>query len=305
MGISERQQAWTRYWQSGALHSCVGSYDGNYGGAIAAFWHARFVEVTASMRVLDLCTGNGPLPALLLAQFDGRPAPRVDAVDFAEPRPAWENAARIAFHAHTSIEALPFEDGAFDRVYSQFGFEYADTERALSEARRVLAPGGELAFVCHHAGSWLAEVAAEDVSHLDWLAAHDAPAVVATVAAAAAHGGVRAAMADPAFDTLMRALAARARAARIPDALHDAGNTIGGMVELAASRGEVAARDAVDQWRTATEDMRLRSSELIEHALDNDAIDTLAAALRDEGRACDVGELREGDYLVGWTLVSR
>lgn len=304
MGTSERQQAWTRYWQSGALHSCAGSYDGNYGGAIAAFWHARFADVTAEMRVLDLCTGNGPLPALLVAQFDGRPAPRVDAVDFADPRPAWANASRIAFHARTSIESLPFDDAVFDRVYSQFGFEYADTTRALAEALRVLAPEGELALVCHHSGSWLAEVAAEEVSHLDWLAAHDAPGIAATAASAAARGGVAAAMADPAFDALMRGLAARAREARVPDAIHDAGNALGGLVELAAARGEAAARAAIDHWREAIADARLRSSELIEHALDTDAVDALAATLRGAGRGCDVGELREGNYLVGWTIVS-
>ncbi|MEX0900912.1 MAG: class I SAM-dependent methyltransferase [Gammaproteobacteria bacterium] len=305
MGASERQQAWTRYWQSGALHSCAGSYDGNYGGAIAAFWHARFADVTASMRVLDLCTGNGPLPALLLARFDGQPAPRIDAVDFAEPRPAWANADRITFHARTSIESLPFEDAAFDRVYSQFGFEYADTTRALAEALRVLSPNGELALVCHHAGSWLAEVAAEEVAHLEWLTANDAPDIAAAVAPAAARGGIPAAMADTAFDALMRALAARARVARLPDALHDAGNALGGLVELAAARGESAACAAAESWRTAIKDARLRSSELVEHALDADAVNALATMLRGGGRGCEVGELREGDYLVGWTVVSR
>lgn len=45
--------------------------------------------------------------------------------------------------------ALPFADGAFDVVVSQYGVEYAGLE-AFVEAARVLAPGGRLAFLSHY-----------------------------------------------------------------------------------------------------------------------------------------------------------
>ncbi len=42
---------------------------------------------------------------------------------------------------------LPFEDGSFDAVAQQFGLMFIpDKQRALSEARRVLRPGGRLVF---------------------------------------------------------------------------------------------------------------------------------------------------------------
>src|SRR5690606_29905342 len=114
MGTSERQQAWTRYWQSGALHSCVGSYDGNYGGAIAALWRTQFNGLDDNKRLLDLGTGNGPLPALALATLGVATLPHIDAVDLAEPRPPWltsapaEAKARTVFHTGVRMESLPF-----------------------------------------------------------------------------------------------------------------------------------------------------------------------------------------------------
>jgi SAM-dependent methyltransferase len=42
-------------------------------------------------------------------------------------------------------ESLPFPDGAFDAVTSQFGLMFMDRPRALAEMRRVLRPGGGLA----------------------------------------------------------------------------------------------------------------------------------------------------------------
>ena len=302
MGTSERQQAWTRYWQSGALHSCVGSYEGNYGGAVAAFWRARFAGVSADMRVLDLCTGNGPLPALLLEHFGDAPAPAIDAVDFAEPRPAWRAASRVRFHPRVAIERLPFADGTFDRAVSQYGIEYADRDAAAAEVARVLKPGGEAAFVCHHADSWLATVAADEAAHAAWLLGGGVLDATAAVFDAVARGGPQAAVSDPRFDAQMRGLAERVRTARVPDALHAGGETIGQLVELAATRGAPAARAALTQWRARLTDARLRSAELVEHALDRAAVDALVAAL---GRDADVGELHEGDYLLGWTIVSR
>ena len=54
-------------------------------------------------------------------------------------------------------EALPFEDGSFDRVYSWGVLHHTpDTPRAIREAIRVLRPGGDLYVMLYARHSWVA-----------------------------------------------------------------------------------------------------------------------------------------------------
>ena len=54
-------------------------------------------------------------------------------------------------------EDLPFPDGSFDRVYSWGVLHHTpDTERAVREAIRVLAPGGCLTVMLYNRVSWVA-----------------------------------------------------------------------------------------------------------------------------------------------------
>jgi ubiquinone/menaquinone biosynthesis C-methylase UbiE len=54
-------------------------------------------------------------------------------------------------------ERLPFADGAFDRVYSWGVLHHTpDTQRAIAEALRVLAPGGEACIMLYSRHSWVA-----------------------------------------------------------------------------------------------------------------------------------------------------
>lgn len=98
--------------------------------------------------VLDLASGVGE-PALTIARRVGARG-RVAATDIVgamlavTERRAKEAAlddrltARIA-----DMEDLPFEDGAFDHVTCRFGIMFSpDADRALTEIRRVLKPGG-------------------------------------------------------------------------------------------------------------------------------------------------------------------
>ena len=99
-------------------------------------------EVRAGDRALDLGCGEGDFTAEL-ARAGARPV----GIDVA--RAALERAqARhpgLDFRLAPIDGPLPLEDGSFDLVWASEVIEHiADTARWLSEARRVLAPGGRL-----------------------------------------------------------------------------------------------------------------------------------------------------------------
>jgi ubiquinone/menaquinone biosynthesis C-methylase UbiE len=129
-------------------------------------WHAHIAHFTRGateaileaaqarpgMRVLDLASGVGD-PALSLALAVG-PTGRVMATDLgtgmislAEEIAQRKNLKNIEF-SEANAESLPFPDGSFDVVTCRFGVMFfPDQVKALKECRRVLKPGGRVAFV--------------------------------------------------------------------------------------------------------------------------------------------------------------
>ncbi|HZN88627.1 MAG TPA: class I SAM-dependent methyltransferase [Thermoleophilaceae bacterium] len=104
---------------------------------------AEFVRSLGRVeRALDLGCGDGRLTALL-------DAAQVTAADVS---PLALGRARGRLPAHVTLaelapdEALPFDDGAFDLVLCAETIEHVrDVQLLLSEIRRLLRPGGELA----------------------------------------------------------------------------------------------------------------------------------------------------------------
>lgn len=97
------------------------------------------VGIEADLKVLDLCCGQGNTSKALI----GRGC-RVVGLDFS---PAMLTLARDeasdAIFFEGDAQDLPFDDGEFDVVVSNVGVCHVpDQPRALSEARRVLRPGG-------------------------------------------------------------------------------------------------------------------------------------------------------------------
>jgi SAM-dependent methyltransferase len=95
-----------------------------------------------------------------------------------DDRPGSRRDSGIRFE-EGDAEALPFADGSFDTVVSNFGIHHVpDAVRALSEACRVLRPGGRIGFT-----SW-----AVPAANIAWKILFDA---------ISAHGDLEAAKAPP------------------------------------------------------------------------------------------------------------
>lgn len=110
-------------------------------------WPPRVVaaaQVGAGQSVLDVACGTG----ILAREAARRAGPRgVTGLDCNDGMLAVARAREPAVEWRLGrAEALPFEDGRFDAVVSQFGLMFfEDRERALREMWRVLRPGGRLA----------------------------------------------------------------------------------------------------------------------------------------------------------------
>ena len=130
-------------WGSGN-YAAVAERIGQAGEAVV-----QAASVEPGLDVLDVAcgTGNATIPA-------AKAGARVTGLDFA-PR-LLEIARERAADAMVEIDflegdaqELPFEDAGFERVVSTFGHMFApDHQRTASEMKRVLRPGGVIAFAC-------------------------------------------------------------------------------------------------------------------------------------------------------------
>jgi len=107
-----------------------------------------FAQVAEGETVLDVGTGTG-----VVAVTAARRGARVTGLDLTPEliEAARENAG-ISGHGDIAwtegdAESLPYADASFDVVLSQFGHMFAPRpEVAIAEMRRVLKPGGRIAF---------------------------------------------------------------------------------------------------------------------------------------------------------------
>ncbi len=316
-----RVDSWSSYWRGGALHSCAGSFDGNYAGPLRGFWEEQFAQLPDAARVLDACCGNAPLSQLLVGhpRFAQTPL-RVDAADLAAIDPPWiaqlpdATRARISVHPHVDVALLPFDAGSFQLCMSQFGIEYADPA-ALVELARVIESGGRLAALVHHVDGLPVRIAREEVEHADWLAEQQldgiAEALIAPMARSATPEGQAALRGDAdandrraRFNGSMQRLQQRIADSRYPDLLRESADALMAVLQRARLAGESAASQALQAFRESQQQSLLRQRELISHAKDEAQLQVwLAQFPSDESR---VGELGFGNgELAGWSVSLR
>jgi SAM-dependent methyltransferase len=104
---------------------------------------AQAVGATEDMEALDLCCGHGNVAAALVKE-----GAQVTGLDFSLEM---LDMARATVPDARFVEGdamdLPFADATFDAVTIGFGMPHVpDPPRVLAEARRVLRPGGRIAF---------------------------------------------------------------------------------------------------------------------------------------------------------------
>lgn len=323
--LQARKAAWNQYWASGPLHSCPGTYVQNYSGSVAEFWRPLLAELGPESRLLDLATGNGSLMALAVDAHQSDPGrvPQIFGVDMASPHPGWifqqEEAlqARLSLQGGIRIEELPFPDAHFDCVVSQYGFEYADRNAALSEVLRVAAPSATVALICHHAGGRLTEVASEEVANLGWLLDESdfvasTRAMLPFIARSATPAGVQSLQKDAdanrareAFNATVVSIKTRAESATVPDSLDIVLDNLPGLMRYTTLSGAPSGRQALEDWIAQMRNAVLRSQELREFALDQAAVDAISARLEAERFDVTIGEVVEQGHLMGWTILAR
>lgn len=110
---------------------------------------ARLVEIGAHGAMLDIGTGPGHIPLLVVERIADA---RVLGIDLADTmlaiaerhRAASRHRARLEFR-RADAKGLSFPDASFDAVFSNTILHHiSDPRPFLSEARRVLRPGGAL-----------------------------------------------------------------------------------------------------------------------------------------------------------------
>lgn len=280
-GPADSAAAWGAYWAGGRATACLPGAPPEVEAWLAEGWRRFAAGLPAGARLLDLATGAGAVLAVI-----GRARRDLGllGVDSA-PLPAGAGAGRGDLRGGIDCAALPLADGTFAAVTSQFGVEYAGP-RALTEAARVLAPGGRLRFVVHHADS-------RAVAHNRARHAAIAALIDAGLFRLARQAVVRAE--DPALGRAVAAArsrhAAQSVSGELPAALSQA---LAGPAPLAA----IAALEA----RAGHE--RARLAALQAAAKDSDGIAAMADALQAAGLVVQGPVAQPARAPIAWVLAA-
>lgn len=143
-------ESWDKYWHGTGTAGAYSAGGASHPG-IQVFWTDFFQPLAGrftSPRMVDIATGNGAVVEAAL-HFLKNEKLAITCVDISES--AIRNVeARFPGVSGVVSDAttISLEDRSFDIVTSQFGIEYAGAD-AVSEAARLIAPGGALGLLMH------------------------------------------------------------------------------------------------------------------------------------------------------------
>ncbi|MFK8020977.1 MAG: class I SAM-dependent methyltransferase [Pseudomonadales bacterium] len=292
---------WTLYWQNDNLQSCIASQFPEDIEVIKLYWQGLLSGLESNANVLDLASGNGAVPSMLLSINKQLKITAVDLADIA-PEKYLNQAAELKsvhFIPNTDICNLPFPENSFDAVTSQFGLEYAPLKQACFAAVKVLKPGGKLQLLVHHANSDIVSPSVLTRSEIDLLLS---PGGVVEAACAFTSGHIDLARLEKVGQDYLGSDAVRTQSV--------SGQIFAGIdqvITLKESQAEQAAQLAhAMKLRLAAESARLK--QLQEAALGENEIQQLSTWLSDSGLSVDItlpltiqSENRP-EALVGWQL---
>lgn len=101
----------------------------------------RELNPSDATTILDAGCGTGDLLQQLRLEF---PRARMIGLDFAEGMLRQQRPVHGAYLINADLEHLPIANGGVDIYLSSLAWQWCDISRAVSEAARVLRPGGQL-----------------------------------------------------------------------------------------------------------------------------------------------------------------
>lgn len=312
---------WSTYWASGALHSCAGSYDHNYGEALGQLWVRFFQSLPKDAQILDLACGNGPLAALML---DSTPdsGQHCTCIDQADLHPSWiaelsePQRARIQFRPKMAMEQLSAADGPFDAVISQYGIEYGNWTLITERLPSLLKPKGRIQFVCHAAASAIVSAGEAEREHLDWALkplglVETAKAMLPLMALASTEAGRTTLTTSSSaheirsrYDQLLSE--ANNRVLRLPvgDVLGEIDQHCTNAFKTALNEGLSGAQHQLEALHNQLIASRVRLTQLSAAALSEERIKEISAAFHARGILLSYQPVWEQDRLLGWQITN-
>ncbi len=150
--MTDFESSWNEYWQSGLATSCVSNGHDGYPPAIEKFWHNFFRILKDGNKIIDLCSGGGGVPQLIISNVEDKNIQlEINLTDLAVIKNRLDSKEGISLNyiSECNCENLPFKQETFDIVTSSFGIEYSDLTKTIGEISKVLKKGGYLCAVIH------------------------------------------------------------------------------------------------------------------------------------------------------------
>ena len=148
---TQEASSWSNYWKA-ELPRAFGT-DEEEERALQGFWRSAARSWNAGDRVLDIGCGNGALAVTLaaLAREYGKAFSYtgLDQAEILQPPDADFEPLDVVLLGNTRAEIAELRDSGFERVISQYGFEYCDREAVSTNVAAWLVPEGTVTFLVH------------------------------------------------------------------------------------------------------------------------------------------------------------